>query len=137
MWLYLNDAFLSMVSDRNDPDRLLVRARRKGDIEAVFPDAAVDHTPTHDYPYRARVERHEVAASIADRLAAIDYPNFKDSVRDPYRHAVYAQAWADSMRLSSRSDRAPASCVRGLSNWMAPSSFGFKRRPSSMDLTTI
>ena len=36
MWVFLSDAFLSIVAHRDDPDALLVRARRQGDIECVF-----------------------------------------------------------------------------------------------------
>ena len=37
----LNDSFLSIVENMNNPEELLVRARVKGDIERVFHDAAV------------------------------------------------------------------------------------------------
>jgi hypothetical protein len=33
MWLFCEKGFVSIVVDRDDPDRLLVRARVKGDIE--------------------------------------------------------------------------------------------------------
>jgi hypothetical protein len=38
MGIFLNDAFLSIVDKDGDGTTLLVRARRKGDIERVFPD---------------------------------------------------------------------------------------------------
>ena len=38
MWIFLSDSFLSIVAHRDKPGVLLVRARRAGDIEAVFPD---------------------------------------------------------------------------------------------------
>ena len=41
MWIALNDSFLSIVATPEDPDTLVVRARFKGDIEAVFPGADV------------------------------------------------------------------------------------------------
>lgn len=42
MWLFLDRSFLSIV-DKGDPSgqTLVVRARQRGDIEAVFPDAQV------------------------------------------------------------------------------------------------
>jgi hypothetical protein len=41
MWIVLSDAFLSVVADKDEPSgpRLLVPARRQGDIERVFPEA--------------------------------------------------------------------------------------------------
>jgi hypothetical protein len=41
MWIFLNDSFLSIVANRELAGVLLVRARKEGDIEAVFPDATV------------------------------------------------------------------------------------------------
>ena len=40
MWLCFNDAFLSAVTDKNDPARLMVRGRRKKDLINVFGDQA-------------------------------------------------------------------------------------------------
>lgn len=93
MWLFLSDAFLSIVTDRNNPDHLLVRARQAGDIEHVFPSAQVQHTPDHDYAYRTSLPRAEVAAVIAAQVAGIRYPNFKNSVTDPDRHRYYFEAY--------------------------------------------
>ena len=55
MWVFLNDAALSIVAQRERPDCLLVRGRVAGDIEAVFPKAHVTVTPDADYRYRASV----------------------------------------------------------------------------------
>ena len=55
MWLCLNNAFLSIVDKDCAPDELLVRARRDGDIERVFPKAEVEVTLGNDYRCRARI----------------------------------------------------------------------------------
>ena len=41
MWLFTSNSFVSVVADRDDTQssRLLVRARIKGDIDQLFPDA--------------------------------------------------------------------------------------------------
>jgi hypothetical protein len=59
MWIFLSDAFLSVVADKADPsgERLLVRARRSGDIERVFPEAAVFSVAGADYAFRAWLPR--------------------------------------------------------------------------------
>jgi hypothetical protein len=93
MWIFLNDAFLSIVSDKDDPGNLVVRARHHGDIRRVFPEVKVVITPEADYRYRARVPRTLVAEKIASQIAEIDYTNFKDSVTDESRHFVYFQVW--------------------------------------------
>jgi len=98
----MNDAFLSIVAHTDSPDHLLVRARRVGDIEAVFPDAKVEHTPAADYAYRTMLSRGEVAVVMARRLCTIDYPNFKNSVNDPQRHDAYFDVWRTLLSLGRR-----------------------------------
>lgn len=107
MWLYLNDAFLSVVAHRQRPDVLLVRARIGGDLERVFPGAKVARTPSADYRYRAEIPRGEFARVLAERALAIDYPNFKGSVEDEARHDAYLALWAVTMREAARLDAAP------------------------------
>ena len=94
MWICLSDAFLSVV-DKGDPTRatLLVRARRAGDIERVFPEAEVSTKGGSDYAYRARLPRARVASRIAEAVQGIDYGNFKATVRERRRHDVYMDIW--------------------------------------------
>ena len=61
----LNNAFLSIVENRNNKDELLVRARIEGDIERVFPEANSFQDEQADYKYRAFVLRKEVEKVIA------------------------------------------------------------------------
>jgi hypothetical protein len=94
MWIFLNDAFLSIVEHREDPSKLLVRARVRGDIERVFPAAKVLHTPVRaDYAYRAVIDRRVVADRLRAAVDSIDYPNFKNSVTEDDRHDVYMGVW--------------------------------------------
>lgn len=93
MWICLNDAFFSIVDAAETEGKLLVRARRRGDIEKVFPDATVKRIPGRDYLFRAEIDRNVVAATIAEKIGAISYGNFKDSVRDNKLHDVYARFW--------------------------------------------
>lgn len=99
MWLSLNNAFLSIVDASNEPGTLLVRARRAGDIEAVFPSAKVTQSPGRDYFYRAGVKREEVAAALAEQVMKLTYPNFKSSVADPRLHAAYSSTWSIMSQL--------------------------------------
>jgi hypothetical protein len=93
MWICLNNAFFSIVDTNIAGDKLLVRARRKGDIERVFPGAKVTRTPGRDYLYRAPVSREDVALTIADQVRNITYDNFKNSVRDDKLHTAYSGFW--------------------------------------------
>src|SRR5262245_11224892 len=101
MWIFLNDAYLSIVVDEKSEDNLLVRARVKGDIQRVFPKAKVTITPEADYRYRTSLPRMIVMGAIAHRIGLLGYPNFKSSI--PWqdggvgRHRTYLEVW-DTMK---------------------------------------
>ena len=101
MWIYLNNSFLSIVkpSDNNEPGILMVRARIRSDIEQVFPDAEIIHTPMRDYPFRAFIECKKVAEAMADQVLSIDYGNFKQSTTDIHRHDIYSRVWMATRSL--------------------------------------
>lgn len=105
MWIMLNKAFLSIVDKAPDDRDLLVRARRKGEIEAVFPNAKVIAGGGTDYDYRAQIDRGLVAEAIAREIVSIGYPNFKDSVKDPERKGAYMDVWSAMMRYQLRTRR--------------------------------
>lgn len=99
MWACLNKSFLSIVSKQCKPDELLVRARRPGDIEAVFPEAVVTKSTSTDYAFRAVLPRARVAGAIAAEVMGIKYDNFKNSVKDNRLHDAYAAFWNVHARL--------------------------------------
>lgn len=99
MWVCLNNAFLSVVSKDCAADELLVRARRAGDIERVFPTAVVRQSSTTDYRYRAVVKRDTVAAAMVAAVKDLDYANFKDSVDDDELYNAYSSVWSVMGRL--------------------------------------
>jgi hypothetical protein len=85
MWVFTNKGFFSIVEDRNDSTKLLVRSRIKGDLERVFGDeieeagAWVTETPKADYRFRVFLPKEMVVAQIAREVSEIDYGNFKNS----------------------------------------------------------
>lgn len=101
MWLCMNSAFLSVVHKDCAEDELLVRARREGDIEKVFPDAKAIRSTDSDYLYRAVISRNEVAAAIAAQIKNIGYRNFKSSVDDDSLHSAYLEVWQAMAALQS------------------------------------
>ncbi len=100
MWIFLTDSFLSIV-DKGDQagSTLLVRARRQGDIERVFPEAKVIEGAGTDYRYRARIPRSQVADAIAEAVRTIDYGNFKNQVAENDRHDAYYDVWRTMNRF--------------------------------------
>lgn len=98
MWVMMNDAFVSLVIDRRDPNFILARARRRGDLERVFHGVRagfprVEETPDADYRYRASIHRATVKVALARQVGLIDYDNFKNSVVDTRLHDVYSRCW--------------------------------------------
>jgi hypothetical protein len=93
MWIFLTDAFLSIVDKGGDGATLLVRARRAGDIERVFPGAEVIEGAGSDYRYRARIDREAVAQRLAEQVRSIRYANFKATVKDDRRGDAYLGVW--------------------------------------------
>ena len=101
MWVMLNNSFLSIVENMNNPEELLVRARVKGDIERVFNDASVFEDLAADYKYRAFVDRQIVQVEISKQVEGINYYNFKNSISkdEQERHDAYIQVWSALHRI--------------------------------------
>ena len=93
MWILLNDCFFSIVSKECKRNELLVRARRRGDIEKVFPKANVTVSHHTDYQFRAAIRRSVVETAIVGELRRVNYSNFKNSVEDDELHNSYARVW--------------------------------------------
>jgi Txe/YoeB family toxin of Txe-Axe toxin-antitoxin module len=104
MWVCLNNAFVSIVANRNRPGDLMIRARRKGDIEKFMGEnfVRVIETPLADYRFRASVEADLVSKVMADMVYTIDYDNFKDSVKDKDLHDAYSGFWSIMYRLQDK-----------------------------------
>lgn len=102
MWQFFNDSMLSIVQKPDDQNTLTVRARIKGDIEAVFPDAKVLEGGGTDYRFRAKVRREVVAKAMYDRVMSLNYCNFKSSVKDRKRHDTYMVVWDAMYRYQCR-----------------------------------
>ncbi len=103
MWIFLNNAFLSIVDKGGDGTTLLVRARKAGDIKRVFPCARVEVSPRNDYRFRARVDREQLAQAMAEAVRQITYPNFKGSVGEHHRHEAYMDVWHAMYRFQGHS----------------------------------
>ncbi len=108
MWIFQNDAFVSIVKHNEYEDVLIVRARVEGDLERFFrgaidPNADVFETPDADYRYRTFMPRRIVAHALQGAVADLRYGNFKDSVAkdDAARKGVYFEVWQAALRLQA------------------------------------
>lgn len=107
MWIFLNDAFVSVVAHRRRSDLLMARARLLGDLQRAFGRCLVWETTSADYRYRAVLTRKRVARAIAEHALSIDYDNFKDSVSEDARHAAYMRVWEVMSAEQRASHRTP------------------------------
>ena len=103
----MNDCCFSIVSKDCARDELLVRARRKGDIEKVFPKARVRRNAKADYLYRAAVKKDVIATALKGEVDRVTYPNFKSSVADPKLHGAYMRVWSALGPLQENWDKWP------------------------------
>lgn len=99
MWIMTSNAFLSVVDKSSEKGCLLVRSRAPKHIKNVFPDANVRETFGTDYRYRADIPRADVAAAVVQQIEAIDYSNFKDSVREKRYHDALMGVWHEMAEL--------------------------------------
>jgi hypothetical protein len=139
MWICLRDGFLSIVVDKNDPTRLLVRARRKEHLVNVFgKDAEMIKTPGADYRWRVFVGRADFKTLVNRRLDGIEYTSFQDSVKDRDLDEMYKQFWNIHHRhqdqdVTNRIDNWRSRFVRRVGGFVPgkPKKFDFGHFPDS------
>ena len=112
MWIMLNDCFFSIVSKDCSRDELMVRARRPGDIEKVFPGTKVTEYTASDYHYRAAISKDEIKTAMCGEIDRVSYSNFKSSVQDHPLHMAYLSVWDAMAKLQPK---APYSGLRRVS----------------------
>ena len=96
MWIFTKHGFFSAVCARKgdgnhsqpvDPDRIMVRARVRGHLEALkkrFPDllgqCEIHDSAATDYAYRLFVQKSGWTQVLAGLAEETDYDNFKSEV---------------------------------------------------------
>lgn len=101
MWLFTTAGTYSIVQDRADHGRLLVRCRARKELRALLRGAGllrrygrlVRHTPDGDYAFRASLPRAVVTDLLACAAEGVDYDNFKDAVKDGERKGRLLRVW--------------------------------------------
>jgi hypothetical protein len=103
MWIFTPFGFLSVVTDRDNHNRLLVRTRARKDLDDFRKNYCRRLGPTidkkalgrgADYPFRAFVGKKAFANAMRRVIADMTYGNFKSSVKDNTRHNVYMSVWS-------------------------------------------
>lgn len=94
MWICTNKGFISAVEADASGVTLKVRARNRKHLEELFPGRQIHEDPLADYRYRTFIPKAIFAEWVKEQALKIDYSNFKDSVRDPKLHDLYADFWS-------------------------------------------
>jgi hypothetical protein len=93
MWIFMQDAFLSVTEHESEPRLFVIGARVRGDIERVFPEADVIEAVDGDYRFCTSLPRERVSQAISLRVGKIKYPSFHNSIEDADRKAAYLNVW--------------------------------------------
>lgn len=93
MWFFGSESFLSVVQHKQNPAILVVRSRRPGHIQKMFPTANVETLDGRDYQFRAELPREVVAQRMQQYVMEMTATNFKDSVKDKIYHDACYGVW--------------------------------------------
>jgi hypothetical protein len=93
MWVFLRDSFLAITEHEAESRLLDVRARIRGDIEKVFPEADVVETIEGDYRFRTALPRERVAQAMSLRTSKVNYVSFEDATEGAERRLVHHDVW--------------------------------------------
>ncbi len=115
MWIFTTLGFFSAVQ-KPGTDHLTIRARAKGDLDALRAAYLPDLSPTtsqggSDYPWRATVSHAAFAAALQKMALDIHYPNFKSAVakaQGSARAHAYGAVWGALLDLPEATVKAPA-----------------------------
>ena len=97
MWIQFNNAFLSIVENRDNKLELLVRARVKGDIEKIFLMLMFLKMIVQIINL-GHLFQKPVAAKMMFKMTDINYDNFKNSVKEIERKNAY-NVWIELRKL--------------------------------------
>lgn len=105
MWVFLNDAFVSVVKDTQKKDGLMIRARLATDLQNAFGiDVEIIETTHTDYRFRTFMDKNAFKEFMSNRIDEIEYTNFKNSIdnNDTIRKDAYMGVWAEMDDLQER-----------------------------------
>ena len=123
MWIFVDDAFVSVVQyhpekDKDSPqplpkgDLVLVRARVEADLDSlrpIVPNLTVQDVKAADYRFRTIITKRQLKKWLTRKVDALDYDShFKEVVRDraPNVHGRYSAmmaVWSAMNRLQPSS----------------------------------
>lgn len=98
MWIASKNGFFSIVQNRDNHEEVLVGSRVKKDLEEIFSENRIVHTPNGDYHWRVYATKKEVGELLLRQISELDYPNFKGAIAKTPSQAdklgAYHQIWS-------------------------------------------
>jgi len=112
MWLFTKYGFFSVVQTYDDPEKMMIRGRCREDLERLaafaldqaaigLPDNVIE-TPKADYHYRLICDRADWLVIAYELAQDVDYGNFKNQIKDDYRHSLYERVWGVMRDLQNK-----------------------------------
>jgi len=105
MWVMTTRGFYSVVQHRDDPTKVMIRARCREDVDAIaalIPDAEPFQTDYSDYAWRIVTSASNWIGALTTIALAVDYDNFKNAVKSPKHKNAYLDVWSTMLRLDDR-----------------------------------
>jgi flavin-dependent dehydrogenase len=107
MWVLTNVGYVCAVVHKDDVkgkrvkqakatrarDRIMVRARARHHLEALFPDADIIEWADADFRFRVIVSRASFKKWLARQAEAMNYESFKHSTADAELYRQYVRWW--------------------------------------------
>jgi len=103
MWVFTTKGFLSIVQHNSLPDHFQVKSRAIDPLRELWPEHEVEAIDWADYRYRITIPKAEVVPVLAERVAAVDYTNFKNECRrdEEYQEAL-GEVWVTMYEYQTR-----------------------------------
>lgn len=118
MWMYFNDAFVSVVEHQDDSQTLLVRSRFRGHLENLLPGLDIHKDTGSDYPFRVFISRRAFANVIQRRiLDDLNYTNFKASIPNDTDRATAFHVYGATLAASQTYALPPPRGLSKRDNW--------------------
>ncbi len=108
MWVFLRDAFISVTEHESERRLLRVRARMRGDLDRLFPEADIAETIDRDYRFATSLPRERVAQVISLHVSKLDYGTFFEAIPNEDRKQAYIQVWGAMYEEQNRLYGPPA-----------------------------
>ncbi len=108
MWLFLPDAYISVTEHESEPRLVCVRARVRGDLESLFPEADIAETIDRDYRFATSLPKERVSQVVSLRIAKLNYASFFEAIPDEDRKQAYIQVWGAMYEEQNRLYGPPA-----------------------------